>query len=195
MTDTLALPAAPAPGKPRTLMLGVLLALTAGSVFFGTLLGVYTLMRDSSGGTTPGWVPDGTEFRNAQLVMTVFTLLVSCVFMWWAVHANRRRDAGNARIAVLVTFLFGLLHLNMLLFSVDALGPGLGSVWSNLVYPITAASALLTAFAMAILFAMTLRLFGGQVGDRNPGLEPVAALWYFQTAVWSLVFIAIYAVK
>jgi heme/copper-type cytochrome/quinol oxidase subunit 3 len=192
----LALEAGPQKGRPRLLVIGTGLAVLAGSVFVGALLAVYAMMRDDSGGVTSAWVPRGTEFANAQLVYTVITAIASGLLLQWAVWANRRGDKVNTRIAIGFTLLFAAAELNMMLFAVDRLGPGIGeSIWANLVYPITGVAIGLTVVGMIYLAIMAIKVFGGQIGARNPGLAAAAVFWYFQIAAWIAVFFTVFVVK
>lgn len=195
MSEPLALEPGPRTGKPRTLLIGTGLATVAGTVFFGTLLAVYGTLRDASGGTTDGWVPDGVLFRNAQLVFTLLTLFVGAIAVHWAHQANEQRAEGDARVGLVVALLFGALHVNMVLYAVDSLGVGVGEIWTNLVFTITGAGIALSGITMLATLVMTLRVFGGQVGSRNPGLGPLLVIWWFQFAAWFALFLVVYAVK
>lgn len=196
MSDTpLALEAGPRRAAPRTVLVGTALVSVGVIVAFGLMLGVYAQMRHDAGGTTDAWVPSGVEFRNAQLVFTLMTLVIGSASIQWAVQASNAIDVVNARIALSLTVVFGLLHINMTLFAVDALGIGIGEVWSNLVFTITGAAIGLSAVATAFVLVAALKAFGGQVGVSNPTIPAAALFWHVQVAVWFVVFLAIYAIK
>ncbi|MEO1062638.1 MAG: hypothetical protein AAFZ07_14580 [Actinomycetota bacterium] len=196
MSDTpLALEAGPQRAQPRTVLIGTALVSIGVIVAFGLLLGVYAQMRHDAGGTTDAWVPGGVEFRNAQLVFTLLTLVIGSASIQWAVQASNAIDVVNARIALSLTVVLGLLHINMTLFAVDAFGVGVGEVWSNLVFTITGAAIGLSGVATAFVLVAALKAFGGQVGISNPTIPAAALFWHVQVAVWFVVFLAIFAIK
>lgn len=182
--------------RPRLLMIGTGLAVAAGSVFFGALLAIYMTMRHDAGGTTAAWVPDGVTFDNAALTFsTVVTLGLAGLTVQWAVRANSRHDHRAAASSMGLTLLFGAAHINMVSAAVSDLGVGVGQAWSNLVFPITIASLVTTAIAMAFVTVAAFKALGGQTGRSNPSVAASALFWHFSTAAWFAVFIAIYGVK
>ena len=196
MSDTpLALEAGPQRAQPRMVLVGTALVSMGVVVAFGVMLGVYAQLRHDAGGTTDAWVPSGVEFRNAQLVFTILTLVIGSAAIQWAVQASSAIDVYNTRLALLLTAAFGALHLNMMLFVVDALGIGIGEVWSNLVFTITGAAIGLSGVATAFVLVAALKAFGGQVGVSNPTIPAAALFWHVHVAVWFMVFLAIYAIK
>ncbi len=192
----LALEAGAQRARPRLLVVGTALAAMALGMMVAGVLAVYATLRDAAGGSTEAWVPRGVEFANAQLVFTVVTAVGSSLLVHWAAWSNRRRDETNTRLAVLLALLFGGAQLNMMLLAVDRLGVGIGSgVYANLVFPIAAVGVALTALALVYLAVMAIKVFGGQVGIRHPGLSGAALFWDFQVVAWLFIFFTVFVVK
>ncbi|MEM9034255.1 MAG: hypothetical protein AAGA99_09835 [Actinomycetota bacterium] len=196
MSDApLAIEAGPRRAAPRTVLIGTVLVSIGIVMAFAVMVAAYAQLRDSAGGTTDAWVPSGVTFRNAQLVFTLMTLVIGSVALQWGVTSSRNIDANNTRTALALTLAFGALHVNMMLFSVDAFGVGIGEVWSNLVFTITGAGIALSGVAMAYVAVALLKAFGGQLGVSNPTIPGAAVFWNVHVGIWFLIFFAIFAVK
>ncbi len=196
MTDVpLALEPGPRQAPPRTLFVATSLVVLAIVAAFGVLIGVYAMLRHDAGGTTAAWVPSGVLFRNAQIVFTLLTLAVGSIAVQWAVHANDQRVRTDVRVALLVTAIFGVLHLNMVLYVVGSFGAGVGDLWGNLVYTLTGAAIALSVAAIAYVVVMAVKAFGGQLGPANPGIGPAAVFWHAHALVWVAVFFTVFVVK
>src|SRR5689334_20606845 len=98
----LALPPAPAPARPRMLMIGTALTAAAGTMLFGAMLGVYLNERDKAGGTS-ALFSVGMKYPMVACTTALVTLLMSSVMMQWAVYAIKRNDRMNCYVALGLT--------------------------------------------------------------------------------------------
>ena len=116
-TPMAALPAAPAPPRPRLLMIATALAVGAATMLFGGLLGIYLNVREAAGGTTAEWVPSSITFPEIAVNTVAITLVCSVVIIHWALWAIGNGDRRNTYIALGLTIVLGFAALNALAFS------------------------------------------------------------------------------
>jgi cytochrome c oxidase subunit 3 len=187
-----------APGGERraTVTVGMTVALAAIAMTFAALLLAYGIVRVQS----PLWPPAGEPALPAlwglRLAATFAALLGS-----WAMRAAARTDTGPvvtpasaARLAraLAIATASGLAFLGLQFASLRALGaagvhPGSGLV-SSVIYALTAFHGLhaLAAVLLSVWLLATLR--------RAPParLPAVAWFWHLVTAIWLVVFVAVF---
>ena len=111
---TTALPAAEAT-RPRTVVVGALLATGAVFMAFAALVAVYVQQRQSAQAAGQEWFPEGSvELGPAGMMM--MTLVLSMVTVQWAVQAARTEDRPHGFIALGVTLMFGAAVINQFWF-------------------------------------------------------------------------------
>src|SRR5699024_4241664 len=115
-TATLDAPPAPAPVRPRAVLVGS--ALAAGASFIGVLalLGIYVARRAEALSSGGSWLPEGSEIPLTPSNMAFGTMLLSGLTIWWAVDAVRKDDRTGAYLAFGLTFLFGFAVINATMF-------------------------------------------------------------------------------
>ena len=89
-----ALPPAPAPTRPRVLMVATVFGVTAATVLFATLVGVCLTLRARGGGRAE-WLRGG-RLALVPANMAAITLLMSSVSIQWAITAMGRNDRKHA---------------------------------------------------------------------------------------------------
>ena len=185
-----ALPPAPPAHRRNVLLAGSLLAVAAGTMLMGTLLGIYFETRDAAQAAGEAWPPEGVELPNVALAVAYGTLAMSSVFAAWAGAALRLGDRRQAYMAVGLTVAFGLLFINALSFCWQQLGIVAGeSPFADVVWAVTGVHALLVLAAVVAFVVMGFRVLGGQLSARNRELVlAAAAFWHFVVAAGAAIY-------
>ncbi len=193
----LAAPAAPAPRRPRVLLVGAAFGVAASALVVLTMLGVYLQVRSeliASGSTT---LPEGTVLPLTPGSMGMLTLAMSLITMSWAVWALRRDDRPHAYLALGLTLLFGVAFINttVYLYQQLALAPT-DSAIAGLLYATTGAHLLMVAVGMLFAAVMGFQALGGQLTGRDAeGMSAAALYWYLTVAVYVAIWYGVYITK
>jgi hypothetical protein len=188
---------APAPARPRLLMVATALVCGAGAMFVATLIGNYLRWRDLSGGTTQTWLPSGTG--NPQVAgATILGVLAGAVLMaMWVRHSIKESDRINGYYGMGALVVFAIAGLTSMVrcwqymhleIRTDST-PYAMSVWT------------LTGGWFALLVATSIytlvqgfRILGGDASPKSiEGASSLVLVWmalavtYFPT--WYVVFI------
>lgn len=196
----LALPPAPAPPRPRLLLVGTALACGAGSMLFAGLLAIYLQVRESAGGTTALWVPPGVKVPEIAANILVITMIGAVIVASWAVYAIRRGARSDAYVALGGTAIFGIAVLNAQVYiwrqmKVGILKPA-GQPFPLFFYATTGTLfvALLTGVVFTVV--MVFRTLGGRSAPKDSeGLLALTLYWYFLTAATVAVWFVVYVNK
>jgi heme/copper-type cytochrome/quinol oxidase subunit 3 len=194
----LALPPAPAPTRPRLLLVGTALVCVAGSMLFAGLLAIYLQARDTAGGTTAAWFPPGVKVPGIAANILVITMIGAVIVASWAVYAIRRGARTDSYVALGATIMFGLAVLNAQVYiwrqmKVGILKPA-GQPFPLFFYSTT--GTLFVALVTGVVFTvvMAFRTLGGRSTPKDSeGLTALAMYWYFlaaaTVAVWFVVYV------
>ncbi len=194
----LASPPAPAPRRPRVLLIGSAFGAVASALVVLTLLAVYLQVRDDfldSGGT--GGTPDDFILPLTPGGMGMVTLLMSAVTVSWAVWALRRDDRPHAYLAVGVTLLLGIAFINATVYLYQQLAlPLRFSGLGGLFYIVTGAHLVMGVAGMVFVTVMGFQSLGGQLTGRDAeGMSAAALYWYVTVAVYAAIYYGIYITK
>ena len=191
-----ALPPAPAPTRPRVLMVATAFGVTAAAVLFVTLVGVYLTLRAEAGGTAE-WLPEGVSLPLVPANMALITLLMSSVSIQWAITAMGRNDRKHAYLALGLTLLFGLAYINSAVFYVGQLGIGIGDgAYGVVVYAMYGTHIALAIASIVFLVATAFRALGGQYSPRDrEGLAASAVAWHAMVAGYVLILATVVWLK
>lgn len=197
MAATHALPPAPPVQRPRVLVVGAAFASAAALMVFVGLIAVYLAERSDTLATSDTWLPKELTIPLQQPNTMLFTLLMSCVTMQWAVSAIAKDDRVNSYLALGVTFVFGFATIVMTTYVWSLMGADItANVQSVLIYTITGAHILMLVIAMIFLALMGFRaLAGGFTSRQHDGITAAALFWYATVAVYVLIWITIYVTK
>ena len=197
MAATHALPPAPPVQRPRVLVVGAAFASAAALMVFVGLIAVYLAERSDTLATSDTWLPKELTIPLQQPNTMLFTLLMSCVTMQWAVSAIAKDDRVNSYLALGVTFVFGFATIVMTTYLWSLMGADItANVQSVLIYTITGAHILMLVIAMIFLALMGFRaLAGGFTSRQHDGITAAALFWYATVAVYVLIWITIYVTK
>lgn len=193
----LALPPAPSPARPRTLLVATALVCVAGTMLFAGMLGVYLSLRDAAGGTTADWLPKGVEIPDVAVNVMLITMLGGCVMAQWAVHAIARDNRRDAIIALGVLALFGLAVVNAQVYVYNTMGLDIrADGYNTLVYAITGTFLVALLFGILLAALMAFRELGGRYSAKDhDGIASLALYWYFLTVAFAGVWYVIYILE
>lgn len=170
----------------------LLLVLGAETIFFGTLLSSFLFMRAGTPSAAPALGRGGILLPAANTAL----LLVSALSAAWSERAIRRGQAGRLKAGLRVTFLLGLVFVTgqALEFTRSGLRPT-DAALAGMVF------ALITFHALHVLAGMlvlALNLLRAHLGDftarRYMPVQVGGWFWYYVTAVWVVLFAALYLV-
>jgi cytochrome c oxidase subunit 3 len=197
MAATHALPPAPPVQRPRVLVVGSAFASAAAVMVFVALIGIYLSQRADALLAGETWLPRGLDIPLQQPTTMLFTLLLSCVTMQWAVSAISHDDRINSYIALGTTLLFGVSTVVMTTYLWSLMGADVSAnSQSVLIYTITGGHILMLVVAMAFIALMAFRaLAGGFSARQHDGVSAAAIFWYANVAVYFLIWISIYVTK
>ena len=200
-TTAAALGAAPAAGeasgterRTNLTMVGTFLAIAAGTMLIGALLGGWLAARDAALTAGSPWLREGFELPNLALAVTYSTLLMSSFTAQWAVYAASHDDRKNLYVALGITIVLGLAFINGLSFVYDQLGleAGLTDV-ATFTYAVTVTHLLLVVAAMILFVVMGFRALTGQVSARRRELVAAAAsFWHFTVLAGAAVYLVVF---
>jgi heme/copper-type cytochrome/quinol oxidase subunit 3 len=189
--------AAAPPQRPRLVLFGTAFAAAACAMAFAGLIGVYLATRSATLAAGKPWLPDGASIPLTPGTMALFTLLLSCVTMQWAVEAVGNNDRQHAIMAFALTGFFGAAAINAVTFLFSQTGIGVrDSAMGVLFYVISGAQILMTVAGLVYAGVMTLRTIGGEYSGRDrEGIVSAALFWYVTVAVYAVVWYSIYVTK
>lgn len=197
MATAMGLPPAPAPARPRVLLVGTALASAAAFMAIVGLVGVYLSARADAlaveGGT---WLPEGSNLPLTPGNMAFATMLISAVTMWWAVDAVGKNDRQMAYLALGLTIFFGIAVVNATSFLYTQAQLPVSSTAGVLIYTVTGAHLAMIVAGLTYAAVMTFRTLGGEYHGRDrEGVSAAALFWYVTIAAHAVIWLAIYVTK
>lgn len=188
---------APAPPRPRVLLVGTAFAAGGAAMALCGLVALYTQMRAQSIGAEGSWLPEDTLMPLTPGNMGLLTLSMSAVTAAWAVYALRNSDRLHAYLAIAVTLVFGVAFITDTAYLWQQSGLVIGQdPQAVLIYTITGLHVAMVVAGMLYLLVMGFRALGGQLtGRAAEGVEAAALFWYVTIAVYAVVWYTIYVTK
>ena len=192
--DLPALPPAPEPGRRRTLLVGTLFVIAAGTVLIGALLAGYFSARDLARAAGEPWPPEEVLLPNVPLFVGYMTLLMSSFTAQWAVAAIRGRDRRTMYVAIGLTLVLGLAFVNALSFSWSQLGVAAeSSRFATTMFAVTVTHLLIVIAAHIALVVTGFRALGGQFSpDNHEFVISAVAFWHFSVGAGLVVWYCIW---
>jgi heme/copper-type cytochrome/quinol oxidase subunit 3 len=196
-TPMMALPAAPAPSRPRLLMVATSLAVAAGTMLIGAFIAVYLAMREAAGGTTVDWVPSSITFPMITVNVVAITLAGSVVVIHWALWSIANGDRRNSYIALGLTVVLGFAALNAMAFSFNQMHLAVNdNVYSVMVVTIAGAFLVLLVCAMVFIALMAFRTLGGRYTTKeHEGIAAATLFWDFTVFAYLVVWYFLFVLK
>lgn len=194
--SSLVMPPAAAPARPRVLLVGTALASAGTIMAFAGLIGLYLSTRSAALAKTGTWLPKGTSISLTAANMSLATMLLSGITIWWAVDAVGRNDRQSAYLALALTIFFGVAVVNATSFLYTESKLPASSPAGSLIYAVTGAHLAMIIAGMVFAAVMTFRTLGGEYHGRDrEGLTAAALFWYATIAVHAVIWLAIYVTK
>jgi len=196
----IALPPAPAPVRPRMLMIGTALVCAAGSMLFAGLLAMYLKARNDLGGTTAKWLPSGAKIPGIATNIMVIGMIGAVVLVSWAVYALRQGARSDTYIALALTAVFGVAVVNAQIYVWHEMKIGISQTQGQ-PFPLffyVATGTLFAAIVTGVVFTlvMTFRTAGGRSAPKDgEGLSALTLYWYFLTAATTATWFVVYVNK
>ena len=192
----LALPPAPEPARPRVLLVGTALAASACFMAIVGLVGVYLSVRASVIASDVVWLPKGSVIPLTPANISMVTLLLSAVTMWWAVDAVGRNDRQMAYLALALTIFFGIAMINATSFLFSQMELPVSTTAGALIYTIAGLHLAMVIGGLLYAGVMTFRTLGGEYHGRDrEGLVSAALFWYVTIAAYAVLWLSIYVTK
>lgn len=185
----------PQPLRPRVAIVGTVFASAAAAMTILSLLGVYLARRADLINGGGQWIPRGANIPIPQPTMVLFTLILSSFTLLWAAHALRIEDRSNAYVALGVTLLLGFAAFNQAIYLISRLGVAVATETGLLILVISGLWLAWLLTAIIYLVLMAFRALGGQYRRIPDGIEAVAFYWITNTAVWAVLWVAIFIMK
>jgi heme/copper-type cytochrome/quinol oxidase subunit 3 len=199
----LALPAAAAPERKHSLLVGTAFGVVAGAAAFAGMLGTYLVAREREldalreAGKPVRFLPRGVVMPEIPSNLMLIVLVFASVTAQWAVYAMHRGDRRHAAMAFVVTILFGLGALNLQLQVYRLLGVGLtSSPFATLFFGVT--GAFLVGLFVGLVFAVitAFRSLGGRFAATDTdGVAAFALYWHFLTVAFTVLWLVVYVNK
>lgn len=178
--------------RRRQLLFGTALISGAAGVYLMTLLGVYLQARESAGDS---WLSQNTV-PLTQPTMQLFTLLLGCFTVQWAVSAISEDARGYAYLALGLTVMMGVAFLNQTWFLFTEVGLRMGQNEGKFFYTLTGSHVAMVGAATIFVAVTALRALGGSMSSRHPdGISAAALFWYVTTGLYFVVWLGVYVAK
>jgi len=171
--------------------IALLITLGAESVFFATLLSGYAALR-----TTVGWNIPHTLDRLAIPLMNSGILALSAVAAFMSAAAIKKGNRTGLRIGLLMAVLLGLIFVAGQVYEFRHAGfqiddEAFGGVFFTLL-------GFHAVHVLAGGIFLTINLVRANLGDfnqnRHEAVDIGAWFWYYVTAVWAVIFVALYLI-
>jgi heme/copper-type cytochrome/quinol oxidase subunit 3 len=193
----LALPPAPAPARPRLLVIAT--ALVAGAVFILVvgLISVYLDLRHEAGGTTALWLPKNVRPSIVVGNIMFFGMLSVSVLVQWALYAIVRGSRRDAGVALGMAGGVGLMVLNAQAFQYGQLKLTVASGnYATLYYTITGTFLAALIGGLVVVGVTAFRSLGGRYSPKDAeGVVAAALYWHVLTAAFSIIWFVVYLFK
>jgi heme/copper-type cytochrome/quinol oxidase subunit 3 len=193
---SLALPPAPAPARPRMLLVATGLGCAAVGMLFAGMLGVWIALRDAAGGTSAAWLPKGLEIPGVAANMMLIIMVGASVMAQWAVYAMARDNRRDTVVAVALLVVFGVAVFNAQAYIYQQIGLPVTTRYGALFFSVTGTFLVALVAAMIMAVIVVFRSLGGRYSSRrHEGISAMALYWHFLTATFAAVWFVVYVVK
>ena len=197
----LALPAAPAPERKHSLLVGTSFGVAAGAAGFAGLLGTYLVARQHTldalreAGKAVHFLPNGVSIPGIPANIMLFIFIGTSVMAQWAVYAIRRGARRHTALAIGLVFIFGVAVINLQVAVDRALDVGLtSSPFATLFFTVTGAFMIAVLVGLVFAVVTAFRSLGGRYAATDTdGVAAFALYWHFlavaYVAVWFIVYV------
>ncbi|MGE0877236.1 MAG: cytochrome c oxidase subunit 3 [Acidimicrobiia bacterium] len=193
----LALPPAPAPARPRMMLVATALVAMAASVLIGSMLALYVHLRDVAGGSTARWVPKGVQISAVTANMLLSTVVIAALCGQIAAYTMRRDNRSDSYLFLGAAGFFGLAAVNAQAYmwkysKIKMLDGG----YATITFVITGVLVALLLAGVVFTVLVAFRAVGGRYSSKDSeGIAAVALYWHFCAVATAAVWYVIYVVK
>lgn len=163
--------------------------------FFGSLLGTYMAYR---GKVSSGPIPLDV-FDPAVTSISTFDLLLSSLFMVFAVHYAKEGNLQKMLLWTGLTMLGGLVFLGFQVYEFSHfLHEGLGfstSIFGSSFYILTGFHGTHVAVGVLLLGSTAWAAARGHLADMGETTEVIGLYWHFVDIVWIAIFTLVYLLE
>jgi cytochrome c oxidase subunit III len=171
--------------------IALMIVLAVESVFFITLLVAYAALRDRV-----SWDVPHTLARLSIPLINSTILLASALVAWWSNNAIRKGNQSALRNGLLVTLLLGLIFVTGQIYEFNHAGLSIDDqAFGGVFFSLLGFHAVHVLAGVVFLALILLRAsLGDFTAERHEAVELGNWFWYFVTAVWAVLFTALYLV-
>jgi heme/copper-type cytochrome/quinol oxidase subunit 3 len=167
----------------------LLVTLGTESVFFLTMLVAYAALRNEV-----GWSVAHTPARLAIPLVNTTILVVSAVFAWWSNKAIRDGGVSALQAGLAIALLLGLVFVAGQVYEFSHAGLQIDDqAYGGVFFALMGFHAL---HVLGGIVFLALNLVRARLGDfsarQHEAVDLGAAFWYYVTAVWLVLFAALY---
>lgn len=193
---TTGLPAAPTV-RGRNILVGTAFGLAGVIMYFAGLFGVYFQQRAQFRGAGQEWIPSGARIELTPPGMIMWTLIIGCAVVQWAVYSIARDDRGHALLAIGTALAMGAMVLVQSGWQFVQMGLVADeSRAATLIYTLSISFMIMTIVGMIFLALMGFRALAGQYSSRQTdGIVASAIWWYAMTGIYFVLWIGVFIAK
>lgn len=190
------LPAAPRV-RGRNVLVGTGFAVAGAIMYFAGLFGVYFQQRSLAREAGTAWIPGDARIELTPPGMVMWTLLISCAVIQWAVWSIARDDRFHALIAVGTTLAMGAMIIVQTGFQYVQMGLIADeSRAATLIYTLSISHLIMVIIGMIFVALMGFRALAGQYSShQTDGLVAASIWWYAMTAIYFILWIGVFIAK
>jgi heme/copper-type cytochrome/quinol oxidase subunit 3 len=172
-------------------LIALLIVLAIESVFFITVLVAYVALRDQV-----NWDVPHTLTRLTIPLINSSILLVSALVAWWSNNAIRRDAQKALRNGLLLTVILGLVFVVGQMYEFNHAGLSIDDqAFGGVFFTLLGFHAVHVLAGVVFLTLILMRaILGDFSAERHEPVEFSVWFWYYVTAVWGVLFAALYLV-
>jgi cytochrome c oxidase subunit 3 len=194
--DSIGLPPAPPPARPRVLLIGTGFALAGIVMAFAGLIGLYLGRRAAAVEANRPWLPKGVTIDLTPGNVAMIGLVISAVVVQWAVYSITINDRPRAYLALGLTVLLGGAYINGMAFNYTQMGITVHDPVGLLIFTITGMHLAMAGAGMIFVGLMAFRALGGQYSGRDrEGIVAAAMYWHVTVLVFAVIWLTIFVTK
>lgn len=171
--------------------IALLITLAVESVFFLTVLVAYAALREQV-----NWIIPHSLSRLAIPLVNTSILLVSALVAWWSSKAISHGNRPGLRIGLMATLILGLIFVAGQTFEFSHAGMSIDDqAFGGVFFTLLGFHAVHVLAGVVILALNLLRTnLGDFTAERHEAIELGNWFWYYVTAVWFVLFTALYLI-
>jgi heme/copper-type cytochrome/quinol oxidase subunit 3 len=194
--DSIGLPPAAPPARPRVLLIGTGFALAGIVMAFAGLIGLYLGRRAAAIEANRPWLPTGVTIDLTPGNVAMIGLVISAVVVQWAVYSIANDDRPRAYLALGLTVLLGGAYINGMAFNYTQMGITVHDRVGLLIFTITGMHLAMAGAGMIFVGLMAFRALGGEYSGRDrEGIVAAAMYWHVTVLVFAVIWFTIFVTK